>query len=60
MTLRCCIDSWNPPHPQRAFQRTGRMGRKSPAAGWASPLPRRWASDPLRIPGVWQLIRFEV
>jgi hypothetical protein len=24
------------------------------------PLPRRWASDPLRITGVWQLIRFRV
>ena len=26
-------------HPHRAFQRTGHTGRKSPAAGWASPLP---------------------
>jgi hypothetical protein len=24
------------------------------------PLPRRWASDPLRITGVWQLIHFQV
>jgi len=30
-----------------------------PPAG-RPPLPRRWASDPLRITGVWQLIRFQV
>ncbi len=35
------------------------MGRKSPAAGWASPLPAAGFRS-LRIPRVWQLIRFEV
>ncbi len=59
MTLRCCIDSLNPPTRFRAFQRTGHTGRESPAAGWASPLAPPLGFRSPTITGVWQLIRFK-